>query len=744
MQRVFGCKHVQTPNAMPDRCLSIVRGGRFHPGLLPMAEAMLRALLPLLVVAVLVAPARAGESGREPWQTIIEEHHATPERLIAVDKSRQQLSLFERRSPLKLARLFTCTTGQAMGDKEREGDLKTPEGVYFVVQRIGSGLEYLKYGTEAYTLNYPNPVDRLRKKTGYGIWIHGRGEPLTPLQTQGCVAMNNEDLAAIGGALAPGTPVTLTESFSQSQEKNSREAATANLLEKKSQAWAKAWGQRSASLFDFYDKQAYSIAQGESFSRFQAQKERLFKQLPWINNSIRDIRVLQGPGYWVTWFYQDYKAPNLSTSGIRRLYWVPDGKGDFKIVGMEWAPGMASGTLLASAEPALPPIEAQPRTEEQVLPPPAGNAGGAETPAAEPNAGAGLQVADASGKAPAASLAAPPVQTAPAADSSDVAKTAAEAPAPEKRPFADHVEDPRFGKMAEPPQAARLMAEKRAKAAKKAPPAPSASSTPEPSRQSTLDLPPALPSQGLAAAGQPPAVPATPVAAPVAVSAVPEQKSENKENAPDLLASAPPVSRLPEFGPVVPKRDDSGPAENKKDKPAEPRPLDEPDAAPPPRDGGPRTPAVPERGTGPASGGEAGKTAAAGSSDRVAKPSAEDVASLVSGRVEAWREAWESGNLDGYMAFYAPSARQGSRSSAESIRKHKVGLWRKAAPASLTLEDMRIEVGRSSVTVAMRQEYADSNGGGDRGLKTLTFENVGGLWLITQEVWSPSPDETGN
>ena len=736
MRRLFGCKNVQTPNAMPDRCLSIVRGGRFRPGVLPMAGAMLRVLLPLLALAVLVVPARAGESGREPWQTIIEEHHATPERLIAVDKSRQQLSLFERRSPLKLTRLFTCTTGQSVGDKEREGDLKTPEGVYFVVQRIGSGLEYLKYGTEAYTLNYPNPVDRLRKKTGYGIWIHGRGEPLAPLQTQGCVSMNNEDLAAIGGVLAPGTPVALTESFSQNQGKNSREAATASLLEKKSQAWAKAWGQRSASLFDFYDKQAYSIAQGEAFSRFQTQKERLFRQLPWINNSIRDIRVLEGPGYWVTWFYQDYKAPNLSTSGIRRLYWVPDGKGDFKIVGMEWAPGMASGTLLASAEPALPPIEAQPRTEEQVLPPPA-KTGGAEIPATEPDAGAGLHVADASGKAQAASPAVPPVQaasSAPAADPSGAAKAAAEPPASEKRHFADHVEDPRQGKMAEPPQAARQMAEKRAKETR------AASSAPESSRPPALDLPPALPSQGLAA-GQ---SSSSPVAAPVAVSGLPEQKGGNKEGAPDMLASAPSPSSPPESGPAVPKRGDPGPAGNDKDKPAESRLREGPDAAPPARDGGPRMPAAPERGAGPASGDEAGKVAAAEAFDRTAKPLAEDVASLVSGRVEAWREAWESGNLDGYMAFYAPTARQGSRSSAESIRKHKIGLWRKAAPASLTLEDMRIEVGQSSVTVAMRQEYADSSGGGDRGLKTLTFENVGGLWLITQETWSPLPDEAGN
>ena len=293
----------------------------------------------------------------ESWTTVISGHSVLPSYKIVVDKSRQQLSLLERHSPLRLSRVFLVSTGQAVGDKEVEGDLKTPEGVYFVVHRIASGLEFRRFGHEAYTLNYPNPVDRLRRKTGHGIWIHGRGEPLTPLQTEGCVAMDNDEIALLGKILTPGTPVLLTESFSLVQEKNEEQAAIANELHQKVKDWTAAWSARSAAYFDFYDKEAYSIAQRAPFSDFQANKERLFKILPWIRTTASSIQVLEGPGYWVTWFYQDYQAPNLKTRGVRRLYWARDNE-EFKIVGMEWLPGLSTAsTLVASSGPLLPPLE---------------------------------------------------------------------------------------------------------------------------------------------------------------------------------------------------------------------------------------------------------------------------------------------------------------------------------------------------------------------------------------------------
>jgi len=58
-------------------------------------------------------------------------------------------------------------------EKVAEGDMRTPLGVYF----IGSNLDpkSLKdfYGAGALTLNYPNPYDLRRGKTGSGIWVHG-------------------------------------------------------------------------------------------------------------------------------------------------------------------------------------------------------------------------------------------------------------------------------------------------------------------------------------------------------------------------------------------------------------------------------------------------------------------------------------------------------------------------------------------------------------------------------------------
>lgn len=291
------------------------------------------------------------------WHAKITGNDASPASLIAVDKKQQTLLLFERHSPLRLVNKFSCTTGQMMGDKLVEGDLKTPEGIYFVIRRVASGLDYEKYGYEAYTLNYPNPVDKLRRKTGYGIWIHGRGVPITPNLTEGCVSLNNTDIAMLGKNLTPGTPVALAEGISFSPQASSDEAATIRDLYGKTYGWAKAWSSKSNKFFDYYDADAYAAAQGESFSSFRSQKERVFKNVKRIDVAVQNVQALQGPGYWVTWFQQDYRASNLSTKGVRRLYWQKDKKGELRIVGMEWAPHL-SGTLTAGLNGA--PVSEEP------------------------------------------------------------------------------------------------------------------------------------------------------------------------------------------------------------------------------------------------------------------------------------------------------------------------------------------------------------------------------------------------
>lgn len=391
---------------------------------------MLRSLAVSAMLLFAVSPAFAAPAASSSgWQARIVGSEASPSRLIAVDKNDQTLFLFERHSPLRLAGKYACTTGQNDGDKLEEGDLKTPEGVYFVIRRIGSGLNFEKYGYEAYTLNYPNPVDKLRKKTGYGIWIHGRGSPITPKVTEGCVSLNNTDIAVLGENLTPGTPVALADKVSFTSAPSAEDKAVINSLYKRTHDWAKAWADRSKKFFDYYDADSYSLAQGESFKAFREQKERVFKNVSFIDNKLENVQALQGPGYWVTWFQQDYRASNLSTKGIRRLYWQKDKKGEWRIIGMEWAPHL-SGTLTAGLNGA--PLSAESATAKADKP--------VEKPAAKP---ADKPVAVAAATPPAtvpAAVAAPekapqPQPAAPTQPSGHTPPQAAPAPVPAAEPL---------------------------------------------------------------------------------------------------------------------------------------------------------------------------------------------------------------------------------------------------------------------------------------------------------------------
>lgn len=284
------------------------------------------------------------------WELILTDDAALPPALVAVDKGNHTLFYLEKRSPLTIEQAFPSIHGQVEGDKLEQGDLRTPEGVYFVIGKIRGPLDFEEYGSQAYPLNYPNPVDKLRGKTGGGIWIHSKGRPIATQTTRGCIAVDLADIDALAPHLLPGTPVVVAENIVSDAIEPSAEIkadvaaaapateAVTRLLTERTEDWNRAWASRSAAMFDFYDSDAYTRAQGESFSAFRTQKEQLFQRLPWIQIQYGEINVLQGPGYWVSWFRQYYRAPNLSTEGIRRLYWQPVANGELRIVGMEWLP----------------------------------------------------------------------------------------------------------------------------------------------------------------------------------------------------------------------------------------------------------------------------------------------------------------------------------------------------------------------------------------------------------------------
>ena len=218
--------------------------------------------------------------------------------VVAVDKSRQRFFLMEKGK----SRDYLCTTGQAQGDKQVRGDLKTPEGVYFVVRKRTERLDFEEYGGEAYILDYPNPVDRLRGKTGSGIWVHSRGRAITPFESRGCVVLNLKDIAEVGPELKRGTPVLIGERVEIAPRKDA-----VHEVEERTRGWRAAWRRGEAGDGFIAPERAASIR------KVERQEKR-------VRVTFGPVRALEGPGYVVSWFAQRTASPDGGAeTGVRRL-----------------------------------------------------------------------------------------------------------------------------------------------------------------------------------------------------------------------------------------------------------------------------------------------------------------------------------------------------------------------------------------------------------------------------------------
>jgi murein L,D-transpeptidase YafK len=120
---------------------------------------------------------------------------------IAIDTSRARLYLFENTpAGLKLIADYYISVGKSGIEKAVEGDLRTPLGVYFVTSNLDPKSLKDFYGAGALPINYPNPYDARRGKTGRGIWLHGTPPDQfsrAPKATDGCVVLANPDLLRI-------------------------------------------------------------------------------------------------------------------------------------------------------------------------------------------------------------------------------------------------------------------------------------------------------------------------------------------------------------------------------------------------------------------------------------------------------------------------------------------------------------------------------------------------------------------
>lgn len=148
---------------------------------------------------------------------------------IAIDASRSRLYLFENlnaarngsdagRTPrLKLLGDFYISVGLSGIEKSVEGDKRTPLGVYYITSTLNPADLPDLYGVGALPINYPNPLDVQRGKTGSGIWLHGTPSEQfvrAPQASDGCVVLSNPDLQRLLSTVQiRTTPVVIAPSL---------------------------------------------------------------------------------------------------------------------------------------------------------------------------------------------------------------------------------------------------------------------------------------------------------------------------------------------------------------------------------------------------------------------------------------------------------------------------------------------------------------------------------------------------
>ncbi|EOZ8048186.1 murein L,D-transpeptidase family protein [Campylobacter coli] len=222
-----------------------------------------------------------------------------------------------------------------MGDKQVEGDLKTPVGFYELGRKFNPGDPY--YGPFAFATTYPNLLDKVQGKTGGRIWIHGYpldGTRLDEFKTRGCIALFNENLEEFAKVVQDKKVFAMTEEKEKVRAKKEDIAALlADLF-----AWKLAWTDSDINTYlNFYDEKQFKRFDKMKFEQFASMKKSIFSRKEDKKIKFSDINISPYPNvenetmYRIS-FYEDYYTKNYQFKGDKILYVKIDSKGKMKIL----------------------------------------------------------------------------------------------------------------------------------------------------------------------------------------------------------------------------------------------------------------------------------------------------------------------------------------------------------------------------------------------------------------------------
>jgi murein L,D-transpeptidase YafK len=254
-----------------------------------------------------------------------EQRHA-----LVVDSRTSRLYVYANQDGKpKLIADYYVTLGKNGIEKTREGDQKTPVGVYHVTANLPRSKLTDFYGAGAFPINYPNEWDKRQGRNGHGIWLHGVPSDVysrPPRASDGCIVLSNPDLEALGRQLQIGlTPVVIADQieWTDAAALDTERAGLAAALEQ----WRADWQSRDTGRYLAHYSQRFASGR-QNLAAWAEHKRKVNAAKSWIKVGVSRVSMLRYPrerDVVVVSFEQDYRSDGLSNAMRKRQYWMKEG-----------------------------------------------------------------------------------------------------------------------------------------------------------------------------------------------------------------------------------------------------------------------------------------------------------------------------------------------------------------------------------------------------------------------------------
>lgn len=248
--------------------------------------------------------------------------------VIVTDVSRSRLYLYtNKQGKLQFETSFYVSQGRLGAYKTKQGDQRTPIGIYDIDGFIPGAKLPDFYGPGALPISYPNDWDRFKGRNGNGIWFHGT-PPTTynraPLASDGCIVLSNNDFSTLKSLTESGkTMVVIGDQV---------KFITSDAWHKEKMDFEPLLKQWQSDLTDPAKLIALYSADFRSDRGYGRTSwlNRQYKKIDWNDVKLSNINVLQYPGK-EDMLVTSFTVESTNTTLKKRLYWQKEGS-DWRII----------------------------------------------------------------------------------------------------------------------------------------------------------------------------------------------------------------------------------------------------------------------------------------------------------------------------------------------------------------------------------------------------------------------------